>query len=78
MIKRRELLGWLVIMRHQLDEDGEGDFIFPDEVKRALEDVGWIAHDVAAERLEITDVGRAEADLASPEWGVDSINVETT
>jgi len=62
-------------MRHQLSLGGDGDFVLPDEVKRGLEQLGWVEHDFAESRLKITDTGCAASDVAAPEYGVDPLAV---
>lgn len=74
------LIGWLCIMRHNLDEDGDGVFFIPPEVKLQLVEHGWLeVGEIGWDKqkwLHVTDAGCLVSDLAAPEWGIDAVPVE--
>ena len=75
MIKRDRLVGWLVILRLNLRDNPP--FCMPRCVREELECRGWlelVPHG-SDFRVRVTDAGAMEADLCSPEWGVDPIAV---
>lgn len=79
MISEEKLIGWLCIMRHNLDGDGEDDFYIPREVRHALVAKGWATVEIEADgrgAIRITDAGTTVSDLAAPEWGIDPVPVE--
>lgn len=62
------LIGWLCIMRHNLDDSGEGEFMIPTCVKEAMAARGWV--EITDNWLHVTEKGTAVSDLAAPEWGI--------
>jgi hypothetical protein len=75
-LTEEHLIGWLCIMRHNLDENGSGAFCIPRCVKQALVDRGWVTTTAAEDGtqwLHVLDPGTLVSDLAAPEWGIDPI-----
>lgn len=77
MIPDSHLVGWLCILRLNLDEEGAGEFYIPSAVKEGLEAKGWVTLGESdwrgSQPLTVTDAGTAVSDLAAPEWGIDPI-----
>ena len=72
----RALIGWLVIVRHQIDaEDRFMVMDVPVDVKLAWIDRGWaceVPGDEPDEKvLALTDKAHVVSDLHAAEWGID-------
>ena len=79
-IDQDKLVGWLCIMRHNLDDTGAGEFFIPSEIREQLSEAGWVevgdADDEGRRDLQVTDSGTLVSDLAAPEWGIDPVPIE--
>lgn len=80
MVADEKLIGWLCIMRHNLDEEGVAVFQIPRAVKEALIEAGWVEVGEkdwdGSQSLHVTSAGCAVTDLAAPEWGIDPVPIE--
>ena len=78
-----KLTGWLVMMRHTQRVGAMS--ACPMTVTEQLVERGWMAKRMVfvleinreIECLEVTDAGRAHADLEAAEWGCDSLEYAT-
>jgi len=75
MITTDRLIGWLCILRHNLDESCKGAFFLPSCVKTALVARGWVevSKGEDGEWLHVLPEGCFRSDLEAAEWGIDPI-----
>lgn len=73
-LSKEALLAWLVVSRYALGKEDVEEFIVPKDVGDGWIELGWQVINDRGEFI-ISDIGKIEADLVAPEFGVDPIQM---